>query len=135
MRGKVVFLGRRRESHSHTTQCSCWDWRPTAKWLHAINHDKRPIQLKSPEEQFMNGERISLTFRHIGTFLSGDGSRIYGQGAKGKTSEDARSVVNGTEETASLLEAFGKENQQSEFNWDAVYGEGFDVLHFTPRVA
>ncbi|KAF8129974.1 hypothetical protein EV363DRAFT_1337149 [Boletus edulis] len=104
-----------------------------AKWLHAINHDKRPIQLKSPEEQFMDGERISLTFRHIGTFLPGDESRIYGQGAKGKTHEDARPVVNGTEEAAKLLEAFGKENQQSEFDWDAVYGEGSDVLHFTLR--
>ncbi|KAF8554866.1 hypothetical protein OG21DRAFT_1411753 [Imleria badia] len=104
-----------------------------AKWLHAINHDKRPIQLKSPEEQFMNGERISLTFRHIGTFLSGDESRIYGQGAKGKMEEDARPVVNGTEEASRLLEAFGKENQQSEFEWDAVYGEGSDVLHFTSR--
>ncbi|KAG9308034.1 hypothetical protein JVU11DRAFT_12686 [Chiua virens] len=105
------------------------------KWLHAINHDKRPIQLKSAEEQFMNGERISLTFRHIGTFLSGDESRIYGQGAKGKSREEAGPVVNGTEEAGRLLEAFGKENQQSEFNWDAVYGEGSDVLHFTPRDA
>jgi len=104
-----------------------------AKWLHAIQHDKRPIQLKSPEEQFMNGERISLTFRHIGTFLSADESRIYGQGAKGKTLGDAQPVVNGTEEAARLVEAFGKENQQSEFDWDAVYGEGSDVLHFTPR--
>lgn len=103
-----------------------------AKWLHAINHDKRPIHSKSPEEQFMNGERISLTFRHIGTFLSGDESRIYGQGAKSKNREDAQPVVNGTEEAAILLEAFGKENQQSEFNWDVVYGEGSDVLHFTP---
>ncbi|KAG8215600.1 hypothetical protein J3R82DRAFT_3452 [Butyriboletus roseoflavus] len=106
-----------------------------AKWLHAINHDKRPIQLKSPEEQFMNGERISLTFRHIGTFLSDDESRIYGQGAKSKIREDARPVVRGTEEAVGLLEAFGKENQQSEFDWDSVYGEGSDILHFTPRNA
>ncbi|KAF9236139.1 hypothetical protein BU15DRAFT_89299 [Melanogaster broomeanus] len=104
-----------------------------AKWLHSINHDKRPLHLKSSEEQVMNGERISLTFRHIGTFLSGDESRIYGQGAKGKTCGDARPVVNGTEEAAKLLEAFGKENQQSKFDWGAVYGEGSDVLHFTPR--
>ncbi|KAF9222132.1 hypothetical protein BS17DRAFT_783849 [Gyrodon lividus] len=104
-----------------------------AKWLHAINHDKRPSHLKSPEEQFMNGERISLTFRNIGTFLSGDESRIYGQGAKGKTCNEARHVVKGTDEAAKLLEAFGKENQQSEFDWGAVYGEGSDVLHFISR--
>lgn len=104
-----------------------------AKWLHAINHDKRPLDLKSPEEQFMNGERISLTFRHIGTFLTADESQIYGQGAKGKTRETAQPVVKGTEEATKLLEAFGKENQQSDFDWEAVYGEGSDVLHFTPR--
>lgn len=104
-----------------------------AKWLHAINHDKRPLHLKSPEEQFMNGERISLTFRHVGTFLTADESQIYGQGAKGKTRETARPVVKGTEEATKLLEAFGKENQQSDFDWEAVYGEGSDVLHFTPR--
>ncbi|KAI6011035.1 hypothetical protein PISMIDRAFT_153295 [Pisolithus microcarpus 441] len=104
-----------------------------AKWLHAINHNKRPLHLKSPEEQFMNGERISLTFRHIGTFLTADESQIYGQGAKGKTRETAQPVVKGTEEATKLLEAFGKENQQSDFDWEAVYGEGSDVLHFTPR--
>lgn len=104
-----------------------------AKWLHAINHNKRPLHLKSPEEQFMNGERISLTFRHVGTFLTADESQIYGQGAKGKTRETAQPVVKGTEEATKLLEAFGKENQQSDFDWEAVYGEGSDVLHFTPR--
>lgn len=109
------------------------DLETNAKWLHAINHDKRPLHLKSPEEQFMNGERISLTFRHIGTFLTADESQIYGQGAKGKTRETAQPVVKGAEEATKLLEAFGKENQQSDFDWEAVYGEGSDVLHFTPR--
>ncbi|KAG1896829.1 uncharacterized protein F5891DRAFT_1192722 [Suillus fuscotomentosus] len=104
-----------------------------AKWLHAINHDRRPIHLKSAEEQFMNGERISLTFRHIGTFLSGDESRIYGQGARGKFCEAGRAIISGGEEAAKLLEAFGKENQQSDFDWEEAYGEGSDVLHFTPR--
>lgn len=104
-----------------------------AKWLHAINHDRRPIHLKSAEEQFMNGERISLTFRHIGTFLSGDESRIYGQGARGKFCEAGHAIISGGEEAAKLLEAFGKENQQSDFDWEEAYGEGSDVLHVTPR--
>ncbi|KAG1729357.1 uncharacterized protein EDB91DRAFT_1159872 [Suillus paluster] len=104
-----------------------------AKWLHSINHDKRPIHLKSSEEQFMSGERISLTFRHIGTFLSRDESRIYGQGARGKLCDEAHSVINGGGEAAKLLEAFGKENQQSDFDWEEVYGEGSDVLHFNLR--
>lgn len=104
-----------------------------AKWLHAINHDKRPIHLKSAEEQFMNGERISLTFRHIGTFLSRDESRIYGQGARGKICDSGHAVICGGGEAAKLLEAFGKENQQSDFDWEEVYEEGSDVLHFTSR--
>lgn len=104
-----------------------------AKWLHAINHDKRPIHLKSAEEQFMNGERISLTFRHIGTCLSRDESRIFGQGARGKSVDSANTVISGGGEAAKLLEGFGKENQQSDFDWEEVYGEGSDVLHFTSR--
>ncbi|KAG6331112.1 hypothetical protein ID866_7975 [Astraeus odoratus] len=104
-----------------------------AKWLHAINHDKRPAHLKSPEELFMDEERISLTFRHIGTFLTADESQIYGQGAKGKTRESARPVIAGTDDAAKLIAAFGNENQTSDFDWDAAYGEGSDVLHFNPR--
>jgi alkylated DNA repair dioxygenase AlkB len=101
-----------------------------AKWLHGINHDKRPLKLKSSPERRESGERISLTFRHIGTFLTKDQTKIFGQGAKGKTREDARSVVNGTEEGSRLIQAFGKENHESNFDWDGNYGEGFDVLHF-----
>ena len=101
------------------------------EWLHGINHDKRPLNQKDEAERFENGERISLTFRHIGTFLNKDSSMIYGQGAKGKKKEDMRAVVNGTQEAADLLEAFGKENSQSDFDWDGTYGAGFDVLHFS----
>lgn len=127
-----------------------------ARWTHSIHTDKRPLKLKSPDEQFQNGERISLTFRHIGTFLmpskSSDGSlntitensgslgsdtgvcvgmKIYGQGAKGKSKEEARPVVNGGEEAEKLIAAFGRENRESSFVWEDGYGEGFDVLHFT----
>ncbi|RDB21861.1 DNA oxidative demethylase ALKBH2 [Hypsizygus marmoreus] len=102
-----------------------------AKWLHGINHDNRPLSTKTEAEQLQGGERISLTFRHIGTFLSADESKIYGQGAKGKTKETARPVVNGGKEGLKLIRAFGEENQRSDFDWDANYGEGFDVLHFS----
>ena len=101
-----------------------------ATWLHAIRHDKRPLELKSPPERYESGERISLTFRHIGTFLTKDQTKIYGQGAKGKTKDDARPVVNGTAEGAKLIEVFGKENHESDFDWDTNYGDGYDVLHF-----
>ncbi|KAJ3864165.1 hypothetical protein EV359DRAFT_41605 [Lentinula novae-zelandiae] len=103
------------------------------RWLHAINHDNRPRKTKSPEELQQNGERISLTFRHIGTFLDGPNERlIYGQGATGKMREEARPVVNGGGlEAEALLEAFGHENKDSNFVWDEWYGNGSDVLHFT----
>ena len=102
-----------------------------AQWLHAINHDNRPQNQKAPEEQAYDGARISLTFRHIGTFLSRDGTRIWGQGARGKTQEDARPVVRDADEIGRLTLAFGHENQQSVFDWDATYGKGFDVLDFS----
>ena len=133
-----------------------------ARWMHSVHTDKRPEHTKDPAER---GPRISLTFRHIGTFLTppplpssatagaGTGSRsessesptgrqqqqqcIFGQGATGKTRAEARPVVNGGEQAERLLAAFGAENHQSEFDWDEAYREGFDVLHFTsaPAVA
>jgi len=105
-----------------------------AKWLHGIRQDKRSISEKSAAETAFDGERISLTFRHIGTFLTKDETHIYGQGAKGKTREDMRPVIVGdNEETTKMIIAFGKENQSSDFDWDAEYGQGFDVLHLTSR--
>ncbi|TFK38352.1 hypothetical protein BDQ12DRAFT_651297 [Crucibulum laeve] len=101
-----------------------------AQWLHGINHDNRPLHTKSPSEQLHSGGRISLTFRHIGTFLSSDEKLIWGQGGKGKTREEARRVVNGGRETERLIWAFGEENQRADFDWVGIYGEGFDVLHF-----
>jgi hypothetical protein len=102
-----------------------------AKWLHSIRHDNRPFHVKTPEEQYMNGERISLTFRRIGTFLTEDGSKIWGQGAKAKNKEDARDVIVGEgKEVGRLIELFGRENHQSDFDWDQAYGQGSDVLHF-----
>jgi hypothetical protein len=37
-----------------------------ARWVHGVHTDKRPENTKDPAER---GPRISLTFRHIGTFL------------------------------------------------------------------
>ena len=124
------------------------------KWLHGINHDNRPFHQKGEEERYQNGERISLTFRHIGTFLTKDMSMIYGQGstgiADGDTTEnvmegqlkkaDKKPVVNGMNEgnhdtPRKLIEAFGKENGQSDFDWDKWYGQGSNVLHFTVQKA
>lgn len=105
------------------------------KWLHGIRQDRRESFLKTPEEMANNGERISLTFRHIGTFLSADEIEIYGQGAVSKSKDNPRPIINGSHpDTEKLIQAFGCENQQSDFDWDASYGTGFDVLHFVPQL-
>ncbi len=117
-----------------------------ARWMHSVHTDKRPEDTKDPAER---GPRISLTFRHIGTFLTpsaaptgqgqgqeGQQQLIFGQGATGKTRADARPVaVHGGEDAERLLAAFGAENHQSEFDWEKEYGKGFDVLHFAASAA
>ena len=105
------------------------------RWLHGIRQDKRLITEKSPEEISYNGERISLTFRHIGTFVQPSSNRIWGQGAKSKRKDMAGTVVDGgTPEAERMVAAFGRENQESEFDWEAVYGKGFDALNITPTL-
>ncbi|KAH7148962.1 hypothetical protein EDB81DRAFT_482192 [Dactylonectria macrodidyma] len=111
--------------------------RSNMKWLHAIRQDKRSSKEKSAAELAFDSGRISLTFRQIGTFLDRDETLIWGQGATGKTRKEARSVINGqTPETVEMLKAFGTENHATEFDWDAHYGKGFDVLHMSnaPRL-
>ena len=104
-----------------------------ARWMHSVHTDKRPEDTKNPAER---GPRISLTFRHIGTFLTRSPPQlIYGQGATRKTRAEAQPVVQGGVQAERLLAAFGAENHQSEFDWDAAYGEGFDVLHFSGAAA
>jgi hypothetical protein len=121
-----------------------------ARWMHSVHTDKRPEETKDPAER---GARISLTFRHIGTFLTpslppsssssspaGQDQQqqqqfIFGLGATGKTRAEARPVVHGGEDAERLLAAFGAENHQSEFDWEKAYGQGFDVLHFTAGAA
>lgn len=111
------------------------------KWLHGIKPDKRPQVEKTAAELAWNGMRISLTFRYIATFLSPSPAPdissassseplIWGQGAVSKTREHARPVVNGqTHEAIAMLRAFGRENNSPDFDWEASYGGGFDVLH------
>ncbi|KAG8676936.1 hypothetical protein FPOAC2_03052 [Fusarium poae] len=106
--------------------------RSNMKWLHAIRQDKRPRKEKSEAELAFEGGRISLTFRHIGTFLNREETFIWGQGAKAKTRDESHPVINGqSSEAIEMLKAFGTENHASEFDWDAYYGKGFDVLHMS----
>ncbi|EEP81245.1 predicted protein [Uncinocarpus reesii 1704] len=105
--------------------------RTNMEWLHGIRQDKRPESTKSPEELAFNGERISLTFRHIGTFINPESDTIWGQGARSKAHSDAGHIIHGElAEIERLVRAFGLENRQTLFDWDAQYGEGFDVVNF-----
>ncbi|KAL2920199.1 hypothetical protein HK105_200266 [Polyrhizophydium stewartii] len=101
--------------------------RTNREWLHGIAQDKMHQHTTvSPETNSF--ERISLTFRTIGTFCTADGQMIYGQGARGKTRETARPVSTDPQEAQELLNAYGRENQRSDFDWDEAYGRGFDVI-------
>ncbi|KAE8354719.1 hypothetical protein BDV28DRAFT_73181 [Aspergillus coremiiformis] len=101
------------------------------RWLHGIRPDKRADNEKSMEERAYGGERISLTFRHIGTFLNSTGDTIWGQGAVSKSQDQANAVIHGNPaETERLIRAFGEENHAINFDWDAIYGGGFDVVNF-----
>ncbi|KAI9758950.1 MAG: hypothetical protein M4579_002690 [Chaenotheca gracillima] len=103
------------------------------RWLHGIRPDKRPTATKEDEERAFGGERISLTFRHIGTFLDKSSKHIWGQGATSKRVETATPISNDSSEAERMINAFGSENQQSEFDWDTAYGTGFDTLHLPTR--
>lgn len=101
-----------------------------AQWLHGVRADKRPLQQKTEEEKSYGGERISITFRHIGTFMEEETRKIWGQGARGKTRRTAGTIPRGdAAEMEAMVQAFGKENHEPDFDWDAHYGKGFDVIN------
>eukprot|EP01041_Mallomonas_annulata_P006185 gene6185-12529_t len=56
-------------------------------FLHAIKQDKRLLTEKRPDELIYGGERISLTFRNISTYVRISDGRLFGQGAKCKSLE------------------------------------------------
>ncbi|KAH9882176.1 hypothetical protein J1614_001348 [Plenodomus biglobosus] len=101
--------------------------------LHGIMPDKRLPHDRSPAELNYDGMRISLTFRHIGTFIDASETTIWGHGATAKEQRDAADVINGdAEESEKLVRAFGKENagqQEGKEGWEECYGAGSDVLH------
>ena len=110
--------------------------RTNARWLHGIRADKRLPGEKSHEEKAFGGERISITFRQIGTFIDEEKRTIWGQGAVSKDRTKAGKIsTNNSSEMESMILAFGKENQQVDFDWDAEYGKGFNVVNLTSEVA
>jgi len=102
-------------------------------WLHGITPDKRLALERSISELSYNGMRISLTFRNIGTYLSSDSRKIWGQGATSKEKRTANTTINGHQPSSqAVIDAFGFENQSTSFDWHKTYGPGFDVLHLKP---
>ncbi|KAL9623944.1 MAG: hypothetical protein Q9204_007912, partial [Flavoplaca sp. TL-2023a] len=100
------------------------------QWLHGVRADKRPQQQKSEEDLSYGGERISLTFRQIGTFTNASNKKIWGQGARKKSQNSAGRVRAGDDaEMEAMVMAFGRENHQTNFDWQAEYGQGFDVVN------
>ncbi|CAD7933075.1 unnamed protein product [Amoebophrya sp. A25] len=137
-----------------------------ADYTHSIRRDKRLDRDKREDELAFGGERISLTFRLVKTFLRrpvntvngaskpllvGQGAprtfrnlrlcdhdrvgdrygTLFHEGIAEKVADlenVAESVV--ADETR-MVHAFSLENRQSlkEFDWHAVYGQGFDSLY------
>ncbi len=69
------------------------------------------IFLKTTDELFSNGVRISFTFRTIATFIDEFGN-IIGQGEKFQQKDS----------DFELLKIFSKENHEIDFDWYSNYG-------------
>ena len=114
-----------------------------AQYLHSIKADKRPNSQKTQEELTCSGQRISLTFRCISTYLDRLTGNLIGQGAPNTlvTSSSAGLVDrnhdsfmhdDSTEsEQQKMINAFSAENNQTSFDWNLNYGEGFRTMHRT----
>lgn len=100
------------------------------EWLHGVRADKRPSHEKSEDEKAFGAERISITFRQIGTFMNRREKRIWGAGAKAKVKDRAHKISTKDEaQMEAMINAFGKENHNANFDWNAEYGQGFDVVN------
>ena len=105
------------------------------EWLHGLKPDKRPVQEKTEAEKAFGGERISITFRQIGTFIDNSGKVIWGAGAKGKTMREASEISRDDAQMEAMICAFGKENHEADFDWETEYGSGYDVVNLITKQA
>lgn len=106
-------------------------WETNKVFLHGIKQDKRDCKLKQEDELAFDGERISLTFRLIATFVRPDGT-LFGQGAKRKNDGLEAEYIDGEEtEVKRLIQAFSAENKNPDFDWEQHYGCGFNVLNMS----
>ena len=122
--------------------------------LHSIRKDRRSNQYKRNDELLFGGQRISITFRKINTYMCYNKSKqlIVGQGTT-QLYKNAIFFISHTEQQIyyylanninkfnaipkekkhdlfiKLIIAFSKENNEAKsFVWDKVYGNGFDVI-------
>lgn len=95
-------------------------WELNKTNVHSIKQDRRDSIDKREDEK---GPRISFTFRSIATYIDSEG-KITGQGARkdGNILED---------DSVELLKAFSRENYDYEFDWNELYGKGFNTIVFT----
>lgn len=106
------------------------------EWLHGVRADKRPASEKTDEEKAFEGERISITFRQIGTFMNKKEKTIWGSGAKSKSRQKASRIsTRDNAQMEAMIKAFGKENHDTDFDWDAEYGSGFNVVNLVNEQA
>ena len=106
------------------------------EWLHGVRADKRPAVEKTDDEKAFEGERISITFRQIGTFMNKQERTIWGSGAKSKLREKASKIsTRDNVQMEAMIVAFGRENHDTDFDWDAEYGRGFNVVNLVNEQA
>jgi hypothetical protein len=75
-----------------------------------------------PKERGRRGQRISITFRRIATWISADGTTLLGQGAG---PAGRLPVVDSEPDKMALVYKFALDNKiGSSFDWDKVYGTG-----------
>jgi alkylated DNA repair dioxygenase AlkB len=100
------------------------------QFWHSVKADHRPPEEKSIDESLHNGQRISLVFRKIATFISTDQKWMKGQGTGVGNNELAISVTDSEEEKRELYLAFSRENKLSDYSWEEIYEKGFSVLNY-----
>jgi hypothetical protein len=97
-------------------------WETNKCYTHSVVKDGRPDKCKSDDELSFDGVRISLTCRNIATFYK-DGV-LTGQGAPKIKYESKKDL------SVALYHAFHTENSSSKFDWEDIYGNGFDLFNF-----
>jgi hypothetical protein len=133
-------------------------WGTNLEMTHEIRQDKRLARDKSGAELSFGGHRISLTFRSVATYQRHADGQLFGQGAKAKREDDLDVVLGGgvgangggdsgsggggalaaaasaetvAAETNAMVGAFGLENRDPQFDWQAAYGNGFSVMNMS----